>query len=854
MSSTTETARLADFIPDGGLTDPSEILDRFLAWVEGSGLEPYPAQTNALLELAADRHVILSTPTGSGKSLVALGLHFRGLCEGQRSFYTAPIKALVSEKFFALCDEFGPEKVGMLTGDASVNRSAPIVCCTAEVLSNMALQQGEKIDLRFVVMDEFHYYSDRDRGIAWQVPLLTQSRTQFLLMSATLGNTASIEERLRDVTSREVARVHSDDRPVPLDYAYRDTPILDTIESLLDEGRAPVYIVHFTQRDAAEQAQALTSSRITSRDERRALADAISGFRFDSPYGATVRRMLGHGIGLHHAGLLPKYRLLTQQLAQRGLLKVICGTDTLGVGVNIPIRTVLFSRLCKFDGEKVSLLSVRDFKQIAGRAGRKGFDERGSVVCQAPEHVIENKRRETRAASRRGRRKRAAPKKPPRGLLPWNAETFQQLRARPPETLMSRFRVSHGMLVSSLKAEPGDDSLGTGYPRLIELIRRCHEPARQKRQLRRQAAVLFRELRRSGILEVSRDEGAEAPRVHVQVDLQREFSLHHTLSLYLVEACSVLEPDSPTHTLDVLSVVEAILENPRAILAQQVRIARKELQAKLKARGVPYEERIAKLEALSWPRPNADFIYSTFNLFAEAHPWVASENVHPKSIAREMFENYSSFDDIVRRYQLARMEGLLLRYLNQVHSTLSRNIPEALQTEGVRDLIAYLRAVLSRVDSSLVEEWENLAKSKPPALADADPAAAPASGGRVLDTRELETRIRTELHLLVRALSVGNYAEAANCVRQDPDDPWDAARFEEALAAFFLEYTRIRFDPEARRAHLTLFKRRDARHWQVHQVLSDEAGDNLWNIEGEIDLGEGASSGDPLVRVQRIGV
>ncbi|MBW2423479.1 MAG: DEAD/DEAH box helicase, partial [Deltaproteobacteria bacterium] len=349
--------RLIDWVPEGGLSNPEAILDRFTRWCSDASLELYDAQEDALLELMTGHHVVLSTPTGSGKSLVALGLHFKALCEGRRSFYTAPIKALASEKFFALCEELGAESVGMLTGDASINWAAPVICCTAEVLANMALRQGERTDAPYVVMDEFHYFADRDRGWAWQVPLLALPRSRFLLMSATLGNTAVIEEKLTRISGRQVAHVHSDERPVPLDFSYRETPLLETVESLLESARQPIYIVHFTQREAAEQAQGLTSGRITDKEEKRALVEAIGDFRFDSPYGKDVQRFLKFGIGLHHAGILPKYRLLVEQLAQRGLLKVICGTDTLGVGVNIPIRTVLFTRLSKFDGEKVGILS-----------------------------------------------------------------------------------------------------------------------------------------------------------------------------------------------------------------------------------------------------------------------------------------------------------------------------------------------------------------------------------------------------------------------------------------------------------------------------------------------------------------
>ena len=614
--------RLIDWVPEGPLGSADVILDRFTRWCTDAGIGLYAAQEEALLECFTDHHVVLNTPTGSGKSLVALGMHFKALCEGRRSFYTAPIKALVSEKFFSLCEELGPENVGMMTGDASINWAAPIVCCTAEVLANMALRQGTATDAPYVAMDEFHYFADRARGWAWQVPLLVLRKTRFLLMSATLGNTAPIEERLAKLSGRRVAHVFSDERPVPLDYTYRETPVVETVESLLAAGRQPIYMVHFTQREAAEQAQGLTGAQITDRDEKRALADAIGGFRFDSPYGKDIQRFLRFGIGLHHAGLLPKYRLLVEQLAQRGLLKVICGTDTLGVGVNIPIRTVLFTKLSKFDGEKVGILSVREFKQIAGRAGRKGFDTAGSIVCQAPEHVIENQRSAARAAGK-GKAKKPEKKAPPRGFVGWTRETFEQLVERPPEMLRSQFAMSHAMLVALLQRGSDQSLPGSGYRELIALVEDSFETPVRKRRLRREAAVLFRSLRRAGIVQVEKagragtgEVSRRRPAATARVDaaLQRDFGLHHTLSLYLVDAVAALDPESPDYALDVVSIAESILENPRALLEAQVRARKTELVAEMKAERVPYEERMARLENVTWDKPIAPFLYSTLPL------------------------------------------------------------------------------------------------------------------------------------------------------------------------------------------------------------------------------------------------
>jgi superfamily II RNA helicase len=651
---------------------------------------------------------------------------------------------------------------------------------------------------------------------------LTLPKTTFLLMSATLGNTAAIEEKLHQRSGREVAHVHSDERPVPLDFEYQERPIHETVENLLQSDRAPVYIVNFTQRECAELGQALTSAKISSRDEKRRIAEAIGEFRFDTPYGKEVRRMIGHGIGIHHAGLLPKYRLLVEQLSQRGLLKVICGTDTLGVGVNIPIRTVVFTKLCKFDGEKVRILSSRDFKQIAGRAGRKGFDDRGSVVSQAPEHVIENKRISKKSSRSGGKKKLVKKKAPTRGFVNWNRQTFDQLVVRPPETLTSRFVVSHGMVVSVLQ--------GKGYRWLGELIERYHEEPK---------------------IELTRERETGRCTVRVSEDLQHDFSLHETLSLYLVEALEVLDREEPSYPLDLLSLVEAVLEDPLPILRQQVSKLKTELLAHLKAERVPYEERIEKLDQVEHPKPNAEFVYASFEIFAERHPWTSQESIRPKSVAREMVESYSRFDSYVQLYGLQRSEGLLLRYLGQVYRTLSRSVPDAAKSDEIHDILAYLRTLIERVDSSLFEEWERQLHPEAERIGGVETPPLPKLD-LALTPKAFRARVRSEMRELVRALSERNYQEAARCVRQDPDDPWDVARFAEALAPFHDQYQRILFDPGARQAHRTAIRQTAPRVWEVQQVLADPEGDDIWSVQGEIDLTGEISPDHPLVRVREI--
>ncbi len=842
-------APLAALLPARGEpADADTVFARFMAWVSSTGLTLYAAQEEALLEIMAGKHVVLNTPTGSGKSLVATALHFKALAEGRTSYYTCPIKALVSEKFFALCQLFGPENVGMMTGDATINRDAPLICCTAEILSNMALRDAAaRVDT--VVMDEFHYYADRDRGVAWQIPLLCLPKTTFLLMSATLGDLKSIEEGLRALTGREIATVRSRERPVPLDYDYRETPLHETIDELITSKRYPIYLVNFTQRACAEEAQNLMSVDICTKEEKEAIRRALEDVRFDSSYGKDFQRFIRHGIGLHHAGLLPKYRLLVEKLAQQGLLKIVSGTDTLGVGVNVPIRTVVFTQLCKYDGEKVGILSVRDFQQIAGRAGRKGFDVRGTIVAQAPAHVVENRR----LAAKQAQGKKVTMQKPPlKGYVHFDKGTFERLINGTPEALESRFEVTHGMLLNCLQSEAARSKRGGGYRRLVELIGRSHGGERSKRAERRRAAACFRALRHAKLVDIATTEAVRGRVVEVSAELQRDFSLNQTLSLYLLEALAALDRTEPTYALDVLTLVESILEDPDVVLFRQLDKLKTERMDQLKADGVEYEQRIAELDAMEWPKPNRDFIYATFNAFADRHPWVGETNIKPKSIARELVETASSFDEYVREYGLQRSEGVLLRYLSQAYKTLEQSVPAAARTDEVLDILAELRVLLREVDSSLIDEWESL---KNPVVRDA--RAATARRGQVVDLaddpRALAARVRAELHRVVKALSARDYETAARHLVEG-DEPWTIARFTEALAPYWAAHTALLATPAARRPSLTRLEELGPRRWRAQQTLLDPEGDEDWALDCIVDLNDAKPDGAPLLDLQRIGI
>jgi superfamily II RNA helicase len=846
-SPTASDAPLARLLPGPGeKLAPDAVLDRFVGWVSESGLSLYEHQEEAILQLLDGVHLVLSTPTGSGKSLVATFLHFKAMAEGKRSFYTCPIKALVNEKFFDLCRLFGPENVGMMTGDAAVNRDAPIVCCTAEILMNLAVRDGSA-RVEAVVMDEFHYYGDKERGVAWQVPLLALEGATFLLMSATLGDTTAIEEALALRTGRKVARVHGAVRPVPLQLEYRETPLHETIEELVSSGRAPIYLVNFTQRAAAEQAQNLMSANFSTKEEKGRIAEALQGFRFDSPFGKEIQRFLRHGVGLHHAGLLPKYRLLVEKLAQGGLLKVVSGTDTLGMGVNIPIRTVLFTQLCKYDGEKTAILSARDFHQISGRAGRKGFDDRGYVVAQAPEHVIENKRLAEKAAAG----KKVVKKQPPtKGYVPWDRSTFERLQSKEPEPMESRFEPTFALIVSLLQRET--TQRGGGYGRLVELIAHSHGNDYTRRKHRRTAAQRFRTLRHAGLLELHGVEGYAGRHVRTAPGLQADFSLFHTLALYLLDTLPRIPRDRETYALDVLSMVESIQEDPDVILWKQLDKARGEAVAEMKARGMEYDERMAELEKVEYPKPNRDFVYATFNDFAAKHPWVGAENIRPKSVAREMAERFMTFGDYVREYELQRSEGLLLRYLSESYKTLAQTVPESFRDEALDDVLAFLRATVRGVDSSLIDEWERLRDADYQPLPQEGPVRPIAPPPIWANARAFRARIRSELHRLLVALARKDWAAAHEAI-WDPDGAWTPAALEGALAPWFADHPRIDVTPAARRPDMTLVTEAGERRWGATQRIVDEVGEADWALFCEVDLTLPRDPDRPLVALLRVG-
>ncbi len=867
LSAKLEQMRLQGSADDG-------ILDHFLDDVSEAGLELYPAQEEAILELSAGNNVILATPTGSGKSLVASYLHFQSLAQGRRSVYTSPIKALVNDKFQALLADFGPQWVGMVTGDVTIHPDAPILCCTAEILSHLALRQGSAARVDDVIMDEFHYYGDSQRGMAWQVPLLTLPQARFLLMSATLGETERFEKALTRLNQKTTTVVSSQLRPVPLSFEYSETLLQDTVVKCVSLGRAPIYLIHFTQKECAEAAQNFLSIDFCSKPEKLALQAALEGVSFNSPYGREIQKLVRHGIGLHHAGLLPKYRILVERLAKKGLLKLICGTDTLGVGVNVPIKTVIFTKLVKFDGKKLGILTQRDFHQMSGRAGRKGFDEQGYVLAQAPEHVIENLRLEQKAAAApSSAKKKWVKKKPPaQGYVGWSRETFLKLMEGQPEPLKSHFVINHAVLLQVLGRTHED-----GCQALRRLIRQSHEPDDTKRKLRKTAFELFRSL-------VDRKIVLLNP-LAIHGDLQNDFSLNHALGLYVIDTLKLLDPQVPEYVFQLLTLVEAILENPEAILRRQLDRVKKEAMEAMKAEGLDFESRVAKLEELEYPKPHREFIYQTFNEFAALHPWVGAELIRPKSIVREMFETFQTFAEYVRDYRLERVEGLLLRYLMETYHVLNQTVPESAKGPEVYELENYLKTTIKQVDSTLLEEWEQLRQKaglppdqQAPAALEPLPPQAPSWEQRPESVRQTRNLIFRFLKRLAQK-EESEYQAALELLQvqgHSLQQAWNTKRLREVLEDYYADdHEVLCTDAKARDPQFTRIDRRhqaqtttpaatviwQALHeaaglaapcegdWRIEQILVDPAGYNDWSVIFSLDLAASRDLQAPVLRL-----
>jgi hypothetical protein len=625
---------------------------------------------------------------------------------------------------------------------------------------------------------------------------------------------------------------------VPLHHYYATTPMHETIQELLDTKQAPVYVVHFTQASALERAQALMSVNVATKEEKAAIADMIGGFRFSSAFGTTLSRLVRHGIGVHHAGMLPKYRRLVEQLAQAGLLKVICGTDTLGVGINVPIRTVVFSALSKYDGTRSRLLQVREFHQIAGRAGRAGYDTAGTVVVQAPEHEVENLKQFAKVADDPKKRRKLVRKKVPDGMVPWSESTMTRLVEGEPEKLSSHMRVTTAMVLDVV------DRPGNPFVAMRRLLTENHEPRPKQLKLIREAVGIARSLLQAGVLERLDEPEPDGRRYDLTLDLPEDFALNQPLSTFALAAIELLDAESDTYALDVVSVIEATLDDPRQILAAQLNKAKGEAVARMKAEGIEYDERMELLEEISYPKPLEELLGHAFEVYTRTNPWARDAHLSPKSVVRDMWERAMTFRELVNTYGLTRSEGAVLRYLSDAFKALRSGVPAAARTEEVTDLVEWLGELVRQVDSSLLDEWESLTDPDQPLD---QPVAVPARPRPLTgNERAFTAMIRNALFHRVQLWGRRRWYDLGEL---DSGSGWDADRWGEVVQAYFAEHAELGTGADARGPALLIWDKGTPGVWRVRQILDDPDGNHDWGIDAEVDLEASDEEGALVLRV-----
>ena len=870
--------------------DPEDALMRYSSWVQSQGITLWPHQEEALLDLASNEHVILGTPTGSGKSLVAVGMCYFACTQNKTIYYTAPIKALVSEKFFYLVKLFGKDLVGMITGDCVINSEAPIICCTAEILAQDALRWETDSDIKLVCMDEFHYFGDKDRGWAWQVPLLVLKDTQFLLMSATLGDTTALAQKLKSLTQRDVSTITNAPRPVPLSYSYSTLSLEASVELIMQQRGVPVYIVCFAQSEAQKSAAALASFGISNKEEREEIKKELAGFNFSTAYGKELKRLLLCGVGVHHAGMLPRYRLLVERLAQKGLLPVICGTDTLGVGINVPIHTVVLRALAKYDGRRMRILNSREFHQITGRAGRSGFDTEGVVVSLATPYEIERLRARAKAANDPKKLKRIKVPKPPEGYVGWSEHTFQKLIESEPEALTPRLKITHAMVLAEVMHG------GAAYARLHALIKNSFQTAEEQQKLIHACQEIFATLMDAGV--IVREEGTgtdaqpgddtasdqpaagttsdtaatqpagdtNAATAAVQPtattaddtwenasyalakDIPSDFALDQMLAPFVIAACELIDRESPNYALDIVSLVEASLENPPQIMKALVKEAKNKALAEMKMEGIDYEERMERLENVSYEKPLKELIDAAYTRYCAEVPWAKDFQLYPKSIVRAMLESANDFKGYVQKISISRSEGTLLRYLSDAWRVLAKTIPQEFINDDLERIISWLHMLIRTTDSSLLDEWEMDSLT---AKAPQTPRVGPAQ--IIEDPHGLEIMIHNALFKRVLLASKNDSAALGKL-----DEPFGfyERKWRSVLDEFFEAHESLYINQDARSKRYFSVDTREEKTqhlWHAHISFLDAEGDIDFGISADVDLDATKTAGEVIFMHYRAG-
>jgi hypothetical protein len=458
--------------------------------------------------------------------------------------------------------------------------------------------------------------------------------------------------------------------------------------------------------------------------------------------------------------------------------------------------------------------------------------------------VIENHKALQKAGDDPKKRRKVQRKKPPEGFVTWNEDAFRRLVEAEPEPLVSRMRVSHAMLLNVIARE------GDAFEAMRRLLRENHEQSRQQVRLVRRAIAIYRSLLTAGVVERIESPGADGRRVRLVEDLQLDFALNQPLSTFALATFDTLDPEAPTYPLDVVSVVEATLEDPRPVLAAQAFKARGETVAELKADGVEYEERMELLEDVTHPKPLEELLEATYEIYRQSHPWVAENALSPKSVVRDLYERAMTFGEYVAFYGLSRSEGLVLRYLTDAYRALRQTVPDSVKTDELDDLVEWLGEVVRQTDSSLLDEWEQLTdpdRSLDTLESAQTEVAPPRPRALTANPRSFRVLVRNAMFRRVELAARRQWAALAELSGELREEDWRAAG-----AAYFDEHDDLGTGPDARGPALLLVEE-EADRWAVQQILDDPDGDHDWRITAEVDLAASDAEGELVLRVTGFG-
>ncbi len=703
-------------------------VDRFF-WSQGK--EPYPVQEQAVSAIIAGKSVLVTVPTGTGKTLMAKAGIFAALARRQRVVYTTPLRALTEEKFRELADDFGPEHVGFATGDYKINREAPIQVEVAEILWNRVVGEKHVAPADLVIMDEGHYFNDPERGYVWEQSIIgLDPRAQLVVLSATVGHPERFCHWVHLTRKVEMHLIDSRERKVPLEHQYREELLIDTVKDLSWKGDVPAIIFVFGRELCFEVARLLRSCRrFTSDAEKAEIEKRCDEVLLPSGVAKELRPLLGHGIGIHHAGILPRYKQLVEELALERLIKFVVSTETIAAGINLPARTVVFPALRKFIKKEARLVTPAEYHQMAGRAGRPQFDDKGLAITLAPEEITVDLRKELKDAGKRGgsggvdlvkvkktvygRARNDAQRK---GELIWTPEVHAELVKGEPAELRSKTKITAeqvlaiglpDLTVTSLPghvapgARPEVDAIEASLPPsmrldVVTVIDHLLIDERERRNLHKLLAQLVDNMKAVGVI----DEHGRQVKGQMIKELQGMDGLfvYHVLF---------------THQLgyeELRELVELLVDHDsiqRIFDRRAEDVKREWCRARLRELRMDNPQVAWEDVEAEWDRDHPYQPSTCEQHLAAFTALVPHPELHggkkQKRIWATMEDGGLGFLEFVDKEGLAHDEGNLFSYLVRCMNT-ARKLGEASELSELETLAARIRAVLARVDPRLLEE------------------------------------------------------------------------------------------------------------------------------------------------------